>query len=156
MLRQIYTVLDLAASGTEYPAYRRRDVLLLKRPKDDLDWPSLWHNPGNILQTKDFIDRPDKPQEGAFERIRMAELGGAVYLDQPLFVPAPHPIYGWSTRGGVRADLFIGFVDPELELPINAMWKPVSEIVDMNDIVRMSGHLIGLAFSYYRMNMRAR
>ncbi len=47
------------------------EVLLLQRPDDDPNWPSMLHTPGTVIRATDI----DKGIEGSLERIIDSEIG---------------------------------------------------------------------------------
>ncbi len=57
------------------------EVLLLKRPSDDIIWPSMLHTPGTVLRPS------DKSFEDAFKRLLEDELVG-IKTDLPVFMGA--------------------------------------------------------------------
>lgn len=59
----------------------RVEVLLFRRPDDDIQWPAMWHTPGTILRPTDQTYRD------AFRRLLDEELLGT-QVDEPVFIGA--------------------------------------------------------------------
>jgi isopentenyldiphosphate isomerase len=75
------------------------EVLLLQRDKDDILWPSMWHNPGCVVLATDLPEG----DEAAFRRIAQNELDMNPENLKPVYVS--HLVHR-TRRGAESAKIF--------------------------------------------------
>jgi hypothetical protein len=96
-------------------------ILLTKRPDDDLHWPGQWHVPGTVIRSTDQEDSFNS----CFERILNEELSDLVVTTQPQRVS----IEFWELERGREIDqLFYAELDNHQNLPENIRFFSVEDL----------------------------
>ena len=98
-------------------------VLLVRRDKNDPDWPELWHSPGTVLRVSDEA-RGIVPREMYHDPIRRLvemEIGAEIKSMKFAF-----PLFHNQARGKSNAMVFVCTIDESNDH--NGTWYPVDNL----------------------------
>lgn len=120
----------------------RREILLLKRSRQDVHWPGMWHIPGTAFRQTDYDFR--SPEKAAFKRLVESEIPWLEITREPRFVGNVYPKY---ERGGGVCVVYSVEAQGE-NLPPHAAWVSEPDIDWVQELIHAQVELINMALEH--------
>ncbi|MDD4937801.1 MAG: hypothetical protein PHX34_02170 [Candidatus Shapirobacteria bacterium] len=121
------------------------ETLLIPRPKDDIVWPGMLHNPGSAIRNSDFKNNAQQPEKSLFERLQNSEVKAP--FASPIFVDLHR---GIGQRGSEVAQIYFTEMlsEPNQE---GCQWCPVDQLAQNPKFIQDQLEHIKLAAEQYKV-----
>jgi hypothetical protein len=117
------------------------EVLMTRRPVDDVFWPNQWHTPGTILRATDT----GLTLASAFNRLFTEELQDTTRVGKPTFIDT---LFCTNVRGTTLA--LVHWVELSANAPHVGQYFPITQLP--NDRVQGQEILIEMAVKHFQQH----